>query len=292
MNSFEQLVSDYARLARGGEISARSPISNCPKSEISPNAPNVLLFSPHPDDEVITGALPLRLLRDAKWNVVNVAVTLGSKPERRSERLEELKRCCECIGFGLLQLGSGGLDRVNINTRKQDTSLWAQHVTAIAGVLSEHRPRAIFLPHRDDWNATHIGTHLLVSDALKTLPPEFGCFVVETEFWQAMDSPNLMVEVGTPELADLVAALACHVGEVKRNPYHRSLPAWMIDNVRRGAELVSGQGAAAPDFPFAILYRLRKWSGGKLKTCYRGGKILGLADDPVQLFRERKKSSI
>ena len=36
----------------------------------------------------------------------------------------------------------------------------------------------------------------------------------------------------------------------------------MMDNVRRGAELVGGQGGAAPDFAFAALYRLRKWSQG------------------------------
>jgi LmbE family N-acetylglucosaminyl deacetylase len=37
-----------------------------------------LIFSPHPDDECIIGGLALRLLREAKWNVINVAVTLGS----------------------------------------------------------------------------------------------------------------------------------------------------------------------------------------------------------------------
>src|SRR2546422_7081650 len=37
-------------------------------------------------------------------------------------------------------------------------------------------------------------------------------------------------------------------------------PAWMLDNVRRGSELVSGQGGTAPDFAFAALYRLRKRS--------------------------------
>src|SRR5438874_720108 len=95
MNFFQQLVSDYARLIRGEELSTPVPISKCPKVEISSDAPKVLLFSPHPDDEVITGALPLKLLRDAKWNVINVAVTLGSKPERKPERLEELRCCCE-----------------------------------------------------------------------------------------------------------------------------------------------------------------------------------------------------
>ena len=37
---------------------------------------------------------------------------------------------------------------------------------------------------------------------------------------------------------------------------------------------VGGQGGAAPDFGFAALYRLRKWSQGKLARFYEGGKLL------------------
>ena len=48
----------------------------------------------------------------------------------------------------------------------------------------------------------------------------------------------------------------------ERNPYHLLVPAWMQDNVRRGGELVGGQGGAAPDFTFCTLYRLRRWRDG------------------------------
>jgi hypothetical protein len=79
-----------------------------------------------------------------------------------------------------------------------------------------------------------------------------------------MSNPNLLVELGVAEVGDLVAALACHEGEVRRNPYHARLPAWMIDNVLRGAELVGGQGGMAPDYAFGANYRLGKWSRGRL----------------------------
>jgi hypothetical protein len=154
----------------------------------------------------------------------------------------------------------------------------------IAGILTEHRPRAIFFPHDLDWNSTHVGTHWLVVDALKTLPADFTCTTVETEFWGQNPSPNLMVELSEEHVAHLITALTFHVEEVKRNPYHLSLPAWMIDNVRRGAELVGGQGGAAPDFIFATLYRLRRWSDGRWQTAYEGGRYLGCAASPAQLF--------
>ena len=82
-----------------------------------------------------------------------------------------------------------------------------------------------------------------------------------------MAEPNLLVESGVEDMGDLVAALACHVGEMRRNPYHARLPAWMLDNVRR-AELVGGQGGAAPDFTFGTIYRLRKWSTWPLEKAF------------------------
>jgi hypothetical protein len=99
-----------------------------------------------------------------------------------------------------------------------------------------------------------------------------------------MESPNLMVEINASELGDLMTALTFHVGEVKRNPYHLTLPAWMVDNVRRGSEWIAGQGGTAPDFTFATLYRVRRWRDGKLEPVCAGGKYLGSAADPATLF--------
>jgi hypothetical protein len=123
-----------------------------------------------------------------------------------------------------------------------------------------------------------------VRDALDSLPADFTCFTVETEFWRPMESPNLMVEINASELGDLMTALTFHVGEVKRNPYHLTLPAWMVDNVRRGSEWIAGQGGAAPDFVFATLYRVRRWRDRKLELVYDGGKYLDSAADPASLF--------
>jgi len=227
-------------------------------------APKALIFSPHPDDECIVVGLALRLLREAKWNVINVAVTLGSKKERRVARLRELRNACASLGFGLVVPKDGGLERITPESREQNRAHWKAAVKIIAKILTEQRPRAIFLPHENDWHSVHIGTHLLVLDALKMLPAGFQCYVVETEFWGPMADPNLLVELGVDDVASLVAALACHAGEVRRNLYHVRLPAWMIDNVRRGAELVGGQGGASPDFAFGTVYRFQRWARGRL----------------------------
>jgi LmbE family N-acetylglucosaminyl deacetylase len=281
VNPFKKFVSESARVFQSG---TKLPLDFKSKARsVIPRKPaDVLIFSPHPDDECITGALALRLLREAKWKVTNVAVTLGSRQGRRAARLLELKNACDCLGFDLIV---AGLENINLESRKKNPAQWREAVSTIARILAAQKPRVIFLPHETDVHPAHIGTHYLVLDALRKLPRKFECFVVETEFWGQMAYPNLLVETDADDLADLIAALACHVGEVRRNPYHARLPAWMMDNVRRGAEIVGGQGGASPDFTFGTIYRLQKWRGGRLQTVFNGGRVLGAKKNPAGLFR-------
>jgi LmbE family N-acetylglucosaminyl deacetylase len=281
-NPYQALVEGFARLLSEGEALAPARLIPPKRPPVAADAPTALIFAPHPDDEVIIGGLPLRLLRELKLNVVNVAVTLGSRAERQAERWQELKNCCDYIGFGLVAAGERGLEGINPTAREQYPQRWFAAVEAIAHILTTQRPSIIFFPHDDDWNKTHIGVHYLVLEALGS--SGLACQVVETEFWGAMDAPNLMVESSVADVSDLVAALSLHLGEVARNPYHLRLPAWMMDNVRRGAELVGGQGGVAPRFAFATLYRLRRWANGRLQEVLEKGKALSSQDDLSELF--------
>jgi N-acetylglucosamine malate deacetylase 1 len=281
VSPFKKFVSGQARLFEGGK-KLLPPRSKKSARKISRTAPRALIFSPHPDDECIVGALPLRLLREAKWNVVNVAVTLGGKTARKPARLRELKNACGFLGFGLIV---AGLEKINLETRKKDRGRWNAAVKIISKILAGQKPRVIFLPHDGDVHPAHVGAHFLVLDALDKLPRGFECFVVETEFWGQMENPDLLVESSVDDVAGLVAALSCHVGEVKRNPFHARLPAWMMDNVRRGGELVGGQGGIAPEFVFGTIYRLQKWRDGKWRQVFNGGKFLSAEQAADKLFR-------
>lgn len=61
-----------------------------------------------------------------------------------------------------------------------------------------------------------------------------------------------------------VAAAARHESQTGRNPYHLRLPAFMLDTVRRGGELINGQYAASPDMDFATLYKVSRWKNNAL----------------------------
>ncbi|MCP4412341.1 MAG: PIG-L family deacetylase [Gammaproteobacteria bacterium] len=223
----------------------------------------LLLFSPHPDDECITGLLPLRLQRELGMEIINIPVTFGSNIKRQAERSEELEAACRFLGW---------------KNHRQRNDYLSLEVEEIAQSLEEFKPELIFVPHKGDWNTRHVSTHHLVMDALKLMGSNFSCTVIETEFWAAMTDPNLMVAADAITVADLMAATSQHVGEVIRNSYHLSLPAWMQDNVRRGSELITGQGKEVPDFLFATLYRLNQWTGSKIQKAEGQGKIIPMGE--------------
>ncbi len=62
----------------------------------------------------------------------------------------------------------------------------------------------------------------------------------------------------------------------------------MIDNVRRGAELVGGQVGTAPQFAFATLYRLRRLEKGQFHNIFEGGQVLSSQDDLSKLFQPQR----
>ena len=274
MNPYHHFISEYARFAKEGKTYPLGTFPPLPRPQPVPDAAKALIFSPHPDDECIIGALAVRLQRESGYRVVNVAVTQGSNKARQAGRWAELRAACDYLGFELVETVPGGLEKITAATRQNDQAHWQAAVAVIARILRERQPEVAFFPHESDWNGTHIGTHYLLADALARQDQAFTCTIIETEFWGAMATPNLMVESTPQDLGDMMAALSFHVGEVQRNPYHLLVPAWMQDNVRRGGELVGGQGGAAPDFSFATLYRLRRWARGGFEQVYAGGKNL------------------
>ncbi|WP_081686984.1 PIG-L deacetylase family protein [Chitinilyticum litopenaei] len=245
------------------------------------DAPVVAIFAPHPDDECIIGALPLRLQREAGHRVVNVAVTQGSNVPRKAERWAELKNACDYLAWGLRETIPGGLEAVTCKTRDGDAAAWAAKVDVIVGILEELKPAVVVCPNDNDGHAAHIGTHFLVMDALKKA--KHACLVVQSEFWRAMATPNALIGSNSTDTADLIAALACHVGEVQRNPYHLRLTSWMADNVRRGAEVVGGAGVAAPTFSFGTIYRIDRFDGLQLVASEKK-YVLAESDDIRAVF--------
>lgn len=254
--AWHHYVRGFAELFSGGSITAPPPLAPVARAG-TPR--RVVLCSPHPDDELLTGLLPLRLQQEAGAMVTNLAVTLGSNPGRRQERLAELCRACGMAGFSVrLAAEPEGFSNISALARGLDPAGWQAEVEALAALLAEVRPDLLLFPHATDHHPTHIGTHFLALAAALRYSRANGVdlLVAETGYWQPHPAPNLLVGATVEQVALLVTGLAEHRGEMARYPYHRALPPRMIDTVRRCSELVQGYGTPASGMLFGEAYRL------------------------------------
>jgi hypothetical protein len=178
-----------------------------------------------------------------------------------------------------------GFDDVNLESRQNHVSQWAEKVDVLAAIFDDAKPALVFAPHLRDFNSTHTGTHALVLEALTVhlrrarlnmLP------FIQTEFWHQMDGPNLMVGLSPELVAHQMIAIAEHGGEMSRNPYHLRHACRLMDNVRRGSEVVGGQGAAAREFTFAELYSVSFGSEGLAKSPRAVSRVIG-PDDAIDI---------
>jgi len=219
----------------------------------------VLICAPHPDDESLTGALPLRLGREDNCAVLALAVTLGSDPVRRTERWREFVAATDLLGWeGLPPLDDRAFTRLAPEDRAQQPAVWRQRAALLADLLDDRRPDLVLLPHGRDAHPTHVAVHHLVVEALAlhSARRQRRLLVAASEFWRPLAEPNLLVGLAGDDVARLVAAVARHRGEVARQPYHVRLPFRMVDTVRRGSELLAGYGAGGAPLLFAEIYRL------------------------------------
>lgn len=258
MHDDERLADHVAAFARLAGCRGKPPALSD-----APHLGKVMILAPHPDDECIIGALPLRLQREAGMSVSVVPVTLGSNPERRAARRQELQAACDVLGFAIVEAARQPFAEVRPETRQDQPIVWQGMAGKLAAVIQQEKPSIIFLPHRYDGHGTHIGVHHLAIDALARQPADFAARLIFTEFWHPQREPNLMVESTPADLLQLLMALSRHAGEVARNPYHLRLPAWMIDNARRGAELIGGFGTDGAAMGFATLYEQMEWRGSQ-----------------------------
>ena len=83
MNPYRKFVAEFSLAVAEGKSLPLGGIPPHGRPAPAPNAPNALIFSPHPDDECIIGGLALRLQREAGMRVINVAVTQGSHKDRQ-----------------------------------------------------------------------------------------------------------------------------------------------------------------------------------------------------------------
>ncbi len=220
---------------------------------------SVLVLSPHPDDEILMGALALRLQTENKMKVVNVAVTMGSNKERQKVRRVELTKATKLLKWDNVILADD----------------WSKKKSQLAALLKKHKPVLVIAPHVNDRHPTHEQTAQLLLSCLKSCDTT----VAWAEYWNVQNNPNCLVEVPDAEHLRQVSALECHKGEIERNPYHLRLLGWQMDTVRRGSEWLAQKGAPSVTMLAGQLYRLEKWHNGKAVRSFKPAPFAHATDD-------------
>jgi len=200
--------------------------------------PRILILSPHPDDECLMAACALRMQEEWGAQVTVVPYSYGSNVSRRVSRSQELKDALTILGFNLFD------PRKNAAYEKLTQEEFLDAVKHID-------PEVIIAPHAKDRHPTHIEAHAMACLA------KSAKLLVQTEYWQAAEEPNLFISLSTQHVVKIGEALMKHVGEVARNPYHLSLPAWYMDQARRAPEIIpSGFGGKGSNYIFGQLLHM------------------------------------
>lgn len=232
---------------------------------------DIIICSPHPDDEALSGALPLRLQTE-DTRVLNLAITLGSDPARQKKRKAELAASCRVLGFDcqLVHEPLGFSDLAHASATN-DRPARQQQIDILTSHFNRELPELILFPHAHDGHPVHKEVHRLALTAARQHSEANNrrVLLAESEYWHPVSEPNLLLGLSPETIARLITALNCHQGEIARNPYHLSLPARLMDNVRRGAEIMRF-GDWSPQFPFAEIYRISLLECGLLHKTKRG----------------------
>lgn len=212
-----------------------------PPTQLPKISGGVLILAPHPDDECLMAALPLRLKKEQGITVFVAAYSLGSRPDRQSARDQELNESCKRLGFHRIPGVINQLD-------------------SLVKIIEQHQIALLISPHSNDGHQTHIATHDLCLAVMTALGKQNKTIHwAHTEYWATISfnanfKPQcLLVSLTADDVITIGKALMAHQGEITRNPFHLRLPSFYQEQVRRGSEIMN-YGDQAPHYVFGQIY--------------------------------------
>jgi LmbE family N-acetylglucosaminyl deacetylase len=205
-----------------------------------------LIIAPHPDDELLgVGGTLLRRKQEGGtvvWLIVTAILEeYGWSKEKIATRQEEIRRVAEFTGIDEVV-------ELKYPTTHLDTSILAELVAAIGGVIDRVRPEEVFVPHIGDVHSDHYIVHKAAisnskwfrHDSIKRLLAYET--LSETDFGLEQDfSPNVFVNI-EEFLEEKLQALEIYRSEMGSFPFPRSREAVSALAKVRGA--ASGFAAA------------------------------------------------
>ncbi|MDD2646957.1 MAG: PIG-L family deacetylase [Patescibacteria group bacterium] len=157
----------------------------------------VVVFSPHPDDDLIGcgGSLINHLKEGADVLVVYLTSgelgTLGYIPKKLAKiRETEARSAAKIIGLKKL-----------IFLRQPDSCLkfTKKLLAKVVKIISHEKPNIIYIPHAKENNADHVATYKIVKSAVKNVLTKKGNriapIILEYEIWTTLQNYNYIEDI-------------------------------------------------------------------------------------------------
>ncbi len=179
-----------------------------------PNAKTVILFAPHPDDDVLgCGGTLIQHIND-KSRIILIYLTSGEaayhtngRQELAQIREEEAKKAAGMLGIHEL-----------IFLKEPDGQLKNSPDTAkkIADLIMQFEPDLIYVPHEGDQHRDHIATNHLVIDAIKTIKESLPMLplILGYEVWTPIQHFTHVSNI-SHDIDQKIKALNAHISQIK-----------------------------------------------------------------------------
>lgn len=242
----------------------------------------VLHVSAHPDDELTGAPAALFALRDAGFEIVNLACGLG-RSGQHGRREAELREACRRAGF-TLELPP---EPIALSSKDDLVKAKRELTELVAKTAAELRPALIVSPSPHDRHHAHELVARTVRDVIDEQRAG-GCDRWWMwGLWGDLPLPTIMVAFGEPRLHEITGALQAHEQELARNDYRRLIRGRAEMNAARGPELVSGFGSPGDPEPYVELITEAVFKNGRwlLGTSHRfdPASVLETPPSPVDV---------
>jgi N-acetylglucosamine malate deacetylase 1 len=187
--------------------------------EILPPTPEVLVLSPHPDDESLGCGGTLKVISESGGKIDVVYMThgeLGAHPsattteavrgELGARRSEEATRACRVLGVRRMQFLTGRDGQLD-----SQPELYRQ----VLGILQSGGYRSVFCPWPGDGHMDHAATYRLLHRALREYRREIAVWLYEV--WTPLQ-PNIAIAIDAT-LESKVQAIRQHESQTALMDY-------------------------------------------------------------------------
>ena len=188
-----------------------------PRCLSTPAPGPVLVFAPHPDDEVIGvgGTLALHARQGDRVHVLVAFDGAAALPDRTREEARELRRLEALAAGRALSTNTCALTHQFLEFpegHEPSAADLRRGAALLARILLERRPTSVYAPWPGDAHTDHRTLARALALALEQIPahqrPEH---LWGYEVWSTLE-PSCLMDV-TPVMAMKRAALACHVSQ-------------------------------------------------------------------------------